>query len=383
VEASDHRDGVLEDSQAFTEDLGATVNRAIGDDPAAQQIAVELLEQLCDVPLPADLAQQKIREIQEHRRRLGQKLDREVDFRVAALDYFMVHDQRLQNPRVIELDRFREYALRSTIDPLTGVYNRRFLHEILHRETSRARRYGHSYSILFLDIDDFKLVNDKHGHQLGDEVLMSFASTLQMHLREEDVAARYGGEEFVAVLPATTSEGALHVAERILSACRNEAYPGGVSITASVGIAEYPIDGTSAAAVIEQADKHLYAAKLAGKDQAIARAEDQRRSPRYRASCLVTATITEDVIQGAMHNVSLYGAMLALDRPLPIGRHVTLEIREVQSDNTITVSAQVVWTSVFGGLAHTAGIRYHTPQPELIELVRNGPGLKHAPRTPP
>ena len=354
------------------DDLDAKVRRATGEGIRAPQIAAELLEQLFDVPMPADLAYEKIREIQEHRRTMSERLDRELDFRVAALDYLMEHDKRLQNPRVIELERFREYAFRSTIDPLTGVYNRRFLHEILDRETSRARRYGQPYSVLFLDIDDFKIINDVHGHQLGDEVLITFARILQLHLREEDVAARYGGEEFVAVLPATTSDGALHVAERILSTCRNEIYPGEVVVTASVGIAEFPTDGGSPSEVIAQADKHLYAAKLGGKDRAVGRTKDQRRSARYRTSYPVTAEIGEDIVRGTLHDVSQHGAMLAVEQPLPVGRHVTIKLNDTRTGGSVTLSARVVWTAVFGGLAYTAGIQLRVPHPELINIARNG-----------
>ncbi len=341
--------------------------------PGAGEAAARVLEQFCDVLLPPERAQQELHEVEAHREALSAALRREVDFRVAALDYFMHRNPRLQNPRVIELERFREYEVRSTVDPLTGVYNRRHLAEVLHRETSRARRYRGTYAVLFFDLDNFKTVNDHHGHQLGDEVLATFATILHKHLRDEDVAARYGGEEFVAVLPATSAGGAVRVAERILAACRAETFPGGLSVTASAGAAEFPLDGAAAADVLAQADRRVYSAKLAGKDTAVGPDQDQRRSPRYHALCPATAGYNGTVVSGATHDVSLYGARLALEQPLPIGEQVRVRVQAPHTGNTHEVRGTVVWSHDLDPPPFTAGIHCPDPLAELTELVRRSP----------
>ncbi len=375
---NEYRHSVLESSPEFTENLDATVEHVLSAEGAhAQRLAAQLIEELCDVALPGEVAREKVREIQSYREQLAESLGRPLDFRVAALDYFIEHDRRLHNPRVIELDRFREYEVRSTVDPLTGVYNRRYLHEVLERETSRARRYGQAYAVLFLDIDDFKRVNDQHGHQLGDEVLVAFSRVLERHLREEDVATRYGGEEFVAVLPGTTGQGALQVADRVLSACRAEVYPGEVEITVSVGVAEFPADGSSVQEILGKADQYLYAAKLAGKNRVIGRLQDQRRFSRYRTTYPIVAEIGGDSVRGAMFDVSREGALLALQQPLPVGGHVTIRLDNHPDDIPQQFSAQVMWSGVYGGLAYTIGIKLRTPQPNLIKLARNGDSDLH------
>ncbi len=353
-------------------DLQSALETALaGDGPVARETAARLLEQFCDVLLPPELAHRELHELEDHRNELGAALRREIDFRVAALDYFINSKRRLQNPRVIELERFREYLVWSTVDPLTGVYNRRHLSDVLNRETSRARRYHGTYAVLFFDLDNFKTVNDRHGHQLGDEVLTTFAAILRKHLRDEDIPARYGGEEFVAVLPSTRAAGTVHVAKRILAAFRAEVFPGGISVTASAGVGEFPLDGASATDVLAQADRRVYSAKLAGKDTVVGPGEDQRRSPRYHALCPATAGYNGTVIAGATLDISLHGTRLTLEKPLPVGQDVRVQIHDPYTHETYEVNGTVVWSHGPNPPPFGAGIRCSGPQAALTELVRN------------
>ncbi len=157
----------------------------------------------------------------------------------------------------------------STRDPLTGLYNRRFLEESLDRELISAFREGYPVSVIFSDIDHFKLINDNHGHSAGDEVLRAFANTLMQHSRGSDIFCRYGGEEFLLVLPRMEIEGAIERAgqlcELMAAAPLNfGALP--VAVTASFGVASFPRDGSAAGEVIAAADRALYAAKMAGRN---------------------------------------------------------------------------------------------------------------------
>ena len=158
----------------------------------------------------------------------------------------------------------------SVTDPLTGAGNFRQLSSKLAREVERAHRFGRPLSVLMLDLDHFKQVNDGHGHAFGDAVLREFARRLQSCLREVDVVARYGGEEFAVVLPETGPDGAKAVATRIVSAIRSEAFTSGDQtrrVTVSAGIASYPNNGRTSADVMRAADEALYIAKRAGRDR--------------------------------------------------------------------------------------------------------------------
>jgi diguanylate cyclase (GGDEF)-like protein len=160
----------------------------------------------------------------------------------------------------------------STIDPLTGVGNFRYLMTSLNREVERAHRFERSLSVLMLDLDRFKSVNDTFGHQRGDAVLREFATRVGREIREVDVLARYGGEEFVVVLPETSATGAQNLAERICNAIRSAPFDGEegeapLAVTVSIGGAVYPQQGTTSATLLKAADRALYQAKGGGRDR--------------------------------------------------------------------------------------------------------------------
>jgi diguanylate cyclase (GGDEF)-like protein/PAS domain S-box-containing protein len=158
-------------------------------------------------------------------------------------------------------------------DPLTQLYNRRFLHEILEQEFLQAERIGQSVSIVLVDIDHFKRINDIYGHSAGDACLITLANYLQDTKRRADICFRYGGEEFLILLPNTSLEGALHYAEALRKgieqwACHYDDQT--IMITASLGVATFPIDGDSDMQIINRADEALYAAKKEGRNRVTA-----------------------------------------------------------------------------------------------------------------
>jgi diguanylate cyclase (GGDEF)-like protein len=162
-------------------------------------------------------------------------------------------------------------------DVLTGWHNRRYLQVRLNEELARARRDGNHMACLMLDVDHFKRVNDTWGHAAGDAVLQELANRIDTQVRASDVAARYGGEEFVVLLPDTSNDSGVLLAERIRKAVSASDYalPNGesMSITASIGIAGVSPDAdaddlkTLGDSLIARADVALYRAKSAGRDQ--------------------------------------------------------------------------------------------------------------------
>ncbi len=160
----------------------------------------------------------------------------------------------------------------STRDGLTGLVNYREFHRQVTEEVARCRRYGRPFSLLMLDVDHFKDVNDTYGHLAGDEVLRAVAALIERTVRPADLVARYGGEEFVIVLPETTGAGAWALAERLRRrvADLTVAVPanGAVSLTVSVGLAVFPEDADSFQGLLSAADQALYAAKSGGRNRA-------------------------------------------------------------------------------------------------------------------
>ncbi len=198
----------------------------------------------------------------------------------------MAHEgaMALENARMYETAR--NLADR---DPLTGFFNHRYLHERLSEEVLRAVRTRRPLSVVMLDLDDFKVVNDTYGHVYGDKVLVHVAGRIRATLRASDVAARYGGDEFALILPETGREDAEAVAARILADFEASPFSADgrlpFTIGASIGVASHPRDGRSATDLIAVADGGLYAAKDGGGNRvAAAHAEPRDVSGEWRGS---------------------------------------------------------------------------------------------------
>jgi diguanylate cyclase (GGDEF)-like protein len=172
-----------------------------------------------------------------------------------------------------EQRRARDAAIRlSTVDALTGLYNRSYFFTALEREIARGDRSGRAFCLVMLDLDDLKAVNDRFGHIAGDQVLRSVADIVRGGVRKIDTPARYGGDEFVALLPETDPTGGWVVAEKIRQTVSEQGLPGvDPGPTVSVGVVSYPADGRSADALLVSADRAMYASKRGGKNR-VARA---------------------------------------------------------------------------------------------------------------
>jgi diguanylate cyclase (GGDEF)-like protein len=156
----------------------------------------------------------------------------------------------------------------ANVDGLTGIYNRRFFEQRILEEMERCKRYGGGLSLLMVDLDNFKKMNDEFGHLLGDEVLRQVSQIFLQQLRKIDVACRYGGEEFAILVPETTEGGALQVAEKLRRIIESWSFPGVPRpVTTSIGIAEFPMHGDTRDRLVGAADAALYLAKASGRNR--------------------------------------------------------------------------------------------------------------------
>jgi diguanylate cyclase (GGDEF)-like protein len=160
----------------------------------------------------------------------------------------------------------RELQHLSTTDPLTQTANRRQIDRRLAEEIERSRRHGRPCTVILMDVDRFKQVNDRLGHQAGDLVIVEVAEVARRVQRLSDVLGRWGGDEFVLICPETRAGEAAAFAERLRAAVRDHAFPGGVRLTVSAGVAELdPVD--TEVSLLERADAALYRAKARGRDR--------------------------------------------------------------------------------------------------------------------
>ena len=213
--------------------------------------------------------------ILRHRRRMADRLGRPVKFRVAALDFLTGRNPQLRGVRLIAREELSVLLRHIETDEVTALHTRRHFNERLSIEVSRARRYGSPLSLLVLDLDDFKRVNDELGHLSGDSLLRRIGRLLRENTRQSDVVCRFGGDEFAILLPETTGSEAFTLAERIRLAAEKEAraeLDGGargrsIVVGVSIGGATFPTDCEEADELVAMADRLCLEAKRAGKNR--------------------------------------------------------------------------------------------------------------------
>jgi diguanylate cyclase (GGDEF)-like protein len=167
-----------------------------------------------------------------------------------------------------------QLRVQSTIDHLTGIFNRRYFMERLREEIDRTQRYGTPFAVAFIDIDNFKRINDEHGHLSGDEILKQLTQTCAKEVRDIDTLARIGGEEFALLLPQTTPEDAERLVERLragVAATRANIGDVRLELTVSIGLTSSGRGALDVDGILRVADEALYAAKRQGKNRLVAR----------------------------------------------------------------------------------------------------------------
>lgn len=181
----------------------------------------------------------------------------------------LIKDRDYLTTQLANMNRSLDLATR--VDPMTGLANRRAIMEMIEQEFSRSHRHQRSTSIIMADLDNFKKVNEMHGFNIGDDVLVEVARVLRGCLRQEDVCARWGGEEFLMLLPETPLHGALAAANKIRESVAMTEFKvnhPGVHLTISLGVCEYQADQNILEA-ISKADQAMFQAKLGGRNRTV------------------------------------------------------------------------------------------------------------------
>ncbi len=315
-----------------------------------------LLSLLTHLDFSEPVAKRHWEKVRAHQRDLRRALKRDPGIRVALLDYFVNQSRVLRNPKVIEMALYQRTEQKALRDALTGLFNRAYLIQFLRREISRARRHGRPLAVALFDIDDFKHINDTHGHLEGDRVLAKAAGLIGECLRDIDVAARYGGEEFAVVLPDTGRAGAFVVAQRIRVSFETGLRSGREAVTISGGVAAYPADGLTPQQLLHCSDQGLYRAKAAGKNRVAPESDERRQHERVLWQQSIGLERSGGrVIEARGRNLSEGGMLVSMTEPVPVGSKITVVVR-VQDDGPLALRGRVVRLAPRGGQGYEAGL---------------------------
>jgi diguanylate cyclase (GGDEF)-like protein len=271
---------------------------------------------------------------------------------VAVFDWLVNVQPRIKEPTLVEQAVLERTERSAMTDWLTGLYNRGAFRASALRELRRAQRYRQRLSLLLFDLDDFKIVNDRYGHERGDLVLRETSRLVGKLVRDVDVAGRYGGEEFAVLLPETGREGAASVAERIRCAVAQQSWERGpldepIRMTISGGIAVYPEDGGELNDLFRQADAALYRAKATGKDRIVWEYMERRQSRRHplagiRVSVQVRKAHESRVLPATAREMSRTGLGLTVLERFEIGEKIELALEGIGPDGPLALLGRVV-----------------------------------------
>lgn len=336
------RDG--EDAGRFC----ARLSERFGD-----EIFSRAIHHLTHIRLPRDEARDHWTLIVGHREDMSALAGRDIGLLATVVDYFTSVTPLLVSPVTLEADVLANCQRLMMIDDLTGLYNRRYFGSELQKEIERSRRLKRPMALLMADIDHFKEFNDSFGHAAGDKALSAMGQVMRASARLMDQPVRYGGEEFAFILPHTSKEDAMVVAERLRKAMEQHVPMDDAGdplrpVTLSIGLAACPDDGEDPNAIIEAADRALYRAKGQGRNQVCTRSDDYRRGKRYptrlSTRCMINGADSDPVV-GRLLDVSTWGVRCEVPTDLSLDKPFSLVLQDETLDLSLPVEdARAVWT---------------------------------------
>jgi len=320
------------------------------------QVYAALLLILTGLAFEESEARRHWEEILKHRRALGQSLQRDLGLRVAVLDYFVNVNRQLTSPRLIDLSLADRPDPSSPIDARTGLWNGRQFLSALQKEIRRAKRYRLDLTVLYLDIDDFREINERHGELVGDVLLREVAILIKNKIRDIDMAARLAGEEFALILPETERMGAFLVAERVRKEMerhflRRDIDGRPIAMTVTIGMAKYPEDAAIADRLVRRAEEAMHQAKARGGNAVGVYYRERRNYIRFdvsRQQVRIRVTPADPSAQAPQEdrheplNISRSGLLFESDTPYAIGDEVIIVCQDGRDQARVTLRARIV-----------------------------------------
>ncbi len=303
---------------------------------------------LATLELPIEKATEYWRKVLRHRESMKGALNRNVDLVTALCDFLSLSPENFDRPKIVEESDFTRVVEGTTHDSLTSLFNRQYFDQIFEQHLSLARRYNTDVSVLFLDVDDFKDVNDTYGHKVGDETLRLIATVIKEEKRDSDIAARYGGEEFILLMPHSENIHAYVLAERIrlrIQQMELDANGEPYKVTISGGLASFPANANNPEELLHKADSALYLAKGAGKNTISFYKEEKRRYLRVKFNQPVK--IKELGFNGSLSydarskDICIGGILFENKDPLPLGSRIQVSV-PIKDDEPLLLIGTVV-----------------------------------------
>lgn len=288
--------------------------------------------------------------LQQHIVILSNALQRQVNLLTAICDYLASskNNNKSYSSKLINLQQYDMLVAESTYDKLTGLLSRNSFQGTLNQQLALAKRLATQFSVLFIDIDNFKRINDTYGHQSGDLVLNEIANLVQKGIRSSDTAFRYGGEEFVVLMPNTSCNDSLKLANRIrerVEQHRITVEGGEIKLTISGGVSSYPTHAESAEDLVYYADNAVYRAKGAGKNNIALFKEENRRYLRIPITRVVKMKELgfndSEASTGKSKDIGIGGILFETTTKYVIGSRLQISL-EVDSSVPIFLLGSVV-----------------------------------------
>ncbi|MGB9621666.1 MAG: GGDEF domain-containing protein [Brevinematia bacterium] len=323
-------------TREFVNNLKAILEEFQKDPKKTLEIHKEFFSEITEVIFSVNLPDEEL--VQAWEEILSEKINSEKDLRALALNYLLSRDV-IRNPKILELDRFLKLTNLASKDPKTDIYNYTILKLIIEKEIYRANRYGGFFSILMIDLDNFKHYNDTYGHQLGDQILKDFVTYISSCLRKSDMIFRYGGDEFVIFLPETRRIGARVVAEKIREITLKKFSERDIKISVSIGIAVFPYDGETYEELILFADKMLYASKRKGKNTITDKLDnpeeiDSTKTPSANKNFELVLNYNDHKVKCTGLNINKSGMLVKQNYPIVQGTNEIVELEEIKLNHS-------------------------------------------------